>query len=386
MSKINIKNLSNENNDGAPNIVGISTFSSTAYFVPPKGDTTQRPQNPEPGSLRFNTDTASLEYFRGDTLGWTQIEMTSSDLDGGSTRGFAAGGHSGPNGSGYSNTIEYYGIDYPNNALDFGDLVTNRGNGVGGCASRTRGFVTGGYNQGKQIEYFTVSSTGNASNFDTIGDWSEGAVGMGNQIRGFNLGGFIRPAPNAWTRPSTIDCWDTSSLGSRFDFGDLLYDLNYGSAFASQTRGIYAGGTHPEIINTIQYVTLSTSGNAQDFGDLTKEAYVPSGCSNSTRGITFIGMSPDTSTNTNTIDYTTIATKGNAVEFGEHISSCSTAQAAASPPRASVYGGTGGGILGWFVVNIATTGNAVEFGDTVGAGSNYGKYGGGGLSNGHGGL
>ena len=76
MSQINVRNLSNENEDGAPDIVGVSTFSATSYFVPPVGNTAQRPDNPQGGDLRFNTDTASLEYFRGDGIGWEQIEMT----------------------------------------------------------------------------------------------------------------------------------------------------------------------------------------------------------------------------------------------------------------------------------------------------------------------
>ena len=39
MSQINIRNLSNENDDGSPEIVGVSTFSATSFFVPPKGST-----------------------------------------------------------------------------------------------------------------------------------------------------------------------------------------------------------------------------------------------------------------------------------------------------------------------------------------------------------
>ena len=45
MSKINVRNLSNENEDGAPDIVGVTTFSATSYFVPTKGTTAQRPPN-----------------------------------------------------------------------------------------------------------------------------------------------------------------------------------------------------------------------------------------------------------------------------------------------------------------------------------------------------
>ena len=107
MSQINIRNLCNENEDGAPTIVGVSTFSATSYMCPPKGTTAQRPQNPVSGSLRFNTDTASLEYYKGNTIGWTQIEMTSPDLDGG-VRGLFINGFV-PS-TGQQNTIDYVTI------------------------------------------------------------------------------------------------------------------------------------------------------------------------------------------------------------------------------------------------------------------------------------
>ena len=82
MSQINVRNLSNENDDGSPEIVGVSTFSATSFFVPPKGSTAQRPSECEPGSIRFNTDTANLEYFRGRTLGWSQFELIDPNLGG----------------------------------------------------------------------------------------------------------------------------------------------------------------------------------------------------------------------------------------------------------------------------------------------------------------
>ena len=43
MSRLNVNNLFNENEDGAPVVSGISTFSSPHYFVPPSGSTAQRP-------------------------------------------------------------------------------------------------------------------------------------------------------------------------------------------------------------------------------------------------------------------------------------------------------------------------------------------------------
>ena len=62
MSRLNVGNLFNENEDGAPVVSGISTFSSPHYFVPPSGSTAQRPQNPGEGMIRFNTDSGHLEY------------------------------------------------------------------------------------------------------------------------------------------------------------------------------------------------------------------------------------------------------------------------------------------------------------------------------------
>ena len=132
MSQINVRNLSNENEDGAPDIVGVSTFSATSYFVPPKGTTEQRPKNPQPGDLRFNTDSASLEYFRGDTLGWSQIEMTSPDLGGGTGSNVGVGAR-GLIALRYqpstSNEINYLTISTLGNTQDFGDLTAAR-NGV----------------------------------------------------------------------------------------------------------------------------------------------------------------------------------------------------------------------------------------------------------------
>ena len=68
-----------------PTISGITTYSGRHFFVPPQGDTASRPSDCEPGSLRFNTDSANLEYFRGNTIGWTEIEAELTEPLGGGT-------------------------------------------------------------------------------------------------------------------------------------------------------------------------------------------------------------------------------------------------------------------------------------------------------------
>ena len=192
MSKINIRDFHNENEDGAPDIVGVSTFSSTAYFVPTKGNTQQRPSDHvEVGSIRFNTDTKNLEYYRGHTIGWSQFELIDPDLgrgpgfnaEGLGARALFGGGHS----PGYVDTIDFITISTLGNAIDFGDLSTDMtGYRASGCASPTRAVKIGGYmNPGTSntICYVDIASLGNPIDFgdtvDTAGDTGSNSNGHG---------------------------------------------------------------------------------------------------------------------------------------------------------------------------------------------------------------
>ena len=131
MSEVRGNNLSNENNTGGPTISGITTYSGRHFFVPPQGDTASRPSDCEPGSLRFNTDSAKLEYFRGNTIGWTEIEAEfASDVLGGGSgsntglghRGLFGSGQKAPSSGTYSDTIEFLTISTLGNSEDFGNL------------------------------------------------------------------------------------------------------------------------------------------------------------------------------------------------------------------------------------------------------------------------
>ena len=53
------------------------------------------------------------------------------------------------------------------------------------------------------------------------------------------------------------------------DFGDLLTTVRGGGSNSNTTRGIIGGGRTPTQVNTIQFITFSTTGNATNFGDLT---------------------------------------------------------------------------------------------------------------------
>ena len=171
MSQINIRNLSNENDDGSPEIVGVSTFSATSFFVPPKGSTAERPSDCEPGSIRFNTDTANLEYFRGNTLGWSQFELVNPNLGGGTGSNTGLGARAligGGRAPGDLNLIDFFTITTLGNSEDFGDLTLAR-NQLAAHSSRTRGIWGGGYSGfHDNIDFVTIASTGDAIDFGDI--------------------------------------------------------------------------------------------------------------------------------------------------------------------------------------------------------------------------
>ena len=380
MSQINIRNLSNENDDGSPEIVGVSTFSATSFFVPPKGTTAERPSDCEPGSIRFNTDTSNLEYFRGNTFGWSQFELIDPDLGGGTGSNTGLGtralffGRAEPS---VTNRTDFFTISTLGDAQDFGDM-----NGAGytysTAASRTRGIVAGGApSHANVIDLFTFASTGNATDTGnlTSSRWLMGG-GCSDSTRSIFTGGSTFGSPNPVV--NTLDFITMASGGDAVDFGDQTTGRRMQASVNSSTRGVWAGGYSPfDGTNLIDYVTISSTGNALDFGDLTRAGREGAGVCNSTRGV-FMGGG--TSGNRNIIDFITIATTGNATDFGDLLAERRSHGCASSPTR-GVAGGAYPNTNSIEFITILTTGNSLDFGDLTAAGHNVG-----GTSNGHGGL
>ena len=387
MSQINIRNLSNENDDGSPEIVGVSTFSATSFFVPPKGTTAERPSECEPGSIRFNTDTANLEYFRGKTLGWSQFDLVTPNLGGGTgsntglgTRGLIAGGLSSPSNM---DNIDFITISTMGDAQDFGNLSQARYKLYdSGLASRTRAMWGGGYTQPGQnrdtIDFVTFSSTGDATDFGNLLEAQQEPTGFSNQTRGVWMNG----APNN----DRIQYVTIASAGNSIDFGDAIFSGSSRGGLASSTRGVVGGGEsstspHP-YTNSMEFITIASTGDGTDFGDLTTIRRFQAGGGNSTRGIFDSGYD-NAPAGSNVIDFITIASTGNATDFGDMTGFASyTGGGSSSSTRMCVYDASSPSQKNIEKIEIATTGNGVDFGDTVVA--HY--AGGGGCSNGHGGL
>ena len=171
MSELNATNLRKEHVNEGPDLVGLTELTSPYFMVPPSGATKERPQNPQPGTLRFNTDIGSLEFFRGDTIGWESIDRITPNLDGGA-RGVWMGGRT--TGGGNVDVIEYCTISTLGNNIDFGNLSQTRRRST--CAaSAIRQVLFGGQNPNGSagyniIDYITFSSTGNAVAFGDLTD------------------------------------------------------------------------------------------------------------------------------------------------------------------------------------------------------------------------
>jgi len=344
------------------------------------------PRTPIPaGAIRYNTDSNKMEVWIGDK--WMIVSVSSPNLDGGA-RGFAAGGTTGPTGPGYTNGIDFYTISSTGNAQDFADLTRAKGNGVSGFASKTRGVAAGGFSPSghyNTIDFITMSSTGDGTDFGDLTSNREGPMGLSSATRGIAATGWSRGGPGV--SQLTIDFVTIASEANALDFGDMVAGSNYGAGAASPTRGILLGGNNESPLSgmksRIEFITIASTGDAQQFGDLTRNHfYNIAAASNSTRALAWGGTFPDTSTVTDTIEFITIATTGNGVDFGDTTRGVSAPMATASSTRSVCYGGNGGGDNIIEYVQIATQGNAVDFGDTLSGG----KYGGAGFSNGHGGL
>ena len=378
MSEVRVNNLSNENNTGGPTISGITTYSGRHFFVPPQGDTASRPSDCEPGSLRFNTDTAHLEYFRGDTIGWTEIEASSPELGGGTGSNENALGARAINGGGFLGirTIEFVTVSTTGDSQDFGDLIAAAAiHGKQAVSTETRMLFSGGYII-NNIEFITVASTGNATDFGDLTIRLYGATGVNDTIRGIFCGGASTTpfVPSHGGVTNVIQYVTIATEADAVDFGDLLLTGFPGGSMNSSTRGIIARQNGPVGPNAIMdTITTRTLGNATDFGDCVSGtgSNVAGGVCNATRGILAGGYSSDV---INIIQFITMATLGDATDFGDLLTASNNNRGASSKTRGLILGGftpSNSNVIE--SVQIATTGNSVDFGDMAYVGGDVGQ-------------
>ena len=331
---------------GQGNIDSLKVYS---MFQPPTGGTNQRPVG-KPGSLFYNTDLKTVEFFDGSS--WKQVDNTTtrglavfngvnetdmysveimsqgnaqdfgdtasnhaiSGSFSSTTRGIIGGGFANP---AVVTAIEYVTIASAGNAISFGSLATSHFRNSGGCSSSTRGlFFAGGHpSYYNTIEYIEINTLGDALDF---GDQSTSFAWrrcFASATRGFSTGGFSGPAaPNITTDMVTI-----AAKGNGIEFGEPSVKVFGMGAFANSVKGVYGGGYTPgyaHVVDDIQFFVMASAGNAIDFGNLTARNGSPAGASNQVRGI-FAGGYLSPGNNSDRLQFITISSGGSANDFGD---------------------------------------------------------------------
>jgi len=331
----------------------IKSLKVSNTFTPPIGDTSERPSAPQPGTLYYNKDFKTIEYWDGNF--WRQVDNTTR-----MGRGVMGGRYSSPTSR---STIGYITIATRGNEQDFGDLTEDTQYPANGAtSSSTRGLTMGGSGPAYKdvISYVTIASKGNAIDFGNLTDARHYGAGMSSSTRAIVAGGYDGSAD-----VNVIDYVEISTIGNAVDFGDTNAARRNGPGCASPTRGVFGGGLAPGATSDIQFLTIASKGNSTRFGELTMAAQGFSCGSNSVRGI-FNGASIDPDAD-RTIQYITIASEGNALEFGEMTAGQRYHATPTSSTRAVFAGGymSPNGHRTIDSVEIATTGNAVDFGDML---------------------
>ena len=338
------------------------------------------------GAIRLNTDSQKLEFFAQDQ--WWEMATDVPTLNGGA-RAFMVGGGKYPGSSWVAyNTIDMITISTAGNATDFGDLTQAVREIGGASSSRTRAVRAGGTPEPAgpatdTIDYWTMSSSGNAADFGnlTAAYLNFGASTTGSETRGIFSFGYDAPRSIS----NKVEYLTIASTGNTNDFGDLSVTRHTHQGASSPTRTLFFGGFTPSRKNEIDYFTNATTGNALDFGDLVRKNGRAGVCGNTTRAVYAGGEADSPISLTPLAMKVEFATKGNATDFGEVVATNREYICATSSSTRGLWSGGGPATPAWTNTisyqELATAGTGQDFGDlTNGAQSR------GGMSNAHGGL
>ena len=339
----------------------VNQLTLTNSFSVPTGDTDSRIHCHTIGSMRFNEELGTLEFYTGDE--WKAVN---SYRDAGSRgRAVIAGGYQIMSPAGSIADIETLQISTFGNSTSFGDITSGATNALSAMSSSTRMLMVKG--DGTTIEYVTIASEGNPIDFGDTHTLVYRTGGEGaSSTRGLILGG--RGAPGSGI--VNIQYVEMATLGNMLDFGDLNTNgRGQSSGGASPTRAFATSFT--TYGSKVEMVTIASTGNAVNFGNLTFNGGYNGGCSNNTTLIIGGGYSgADTNSIRGDICKFDMTSGGQAVAFGEF----ETQRGYAGTTSNSVRGVYCGGFIGnpgsgntnittIDTVQFASDGGAIYFGD-----------------------
>ena len=194
---------------------------------------------------------------------------------------------------------------------------------------------------------------------------------------GLIAGGLTAGAASAAT--ANIEKFNHTTTSNASEFGgDLSLRRRYPSGIGDGSRVVFGGGAKEwsEIYTLLDYITVASGAAAQTFGDFTVDVASNTGdmqsVSNGTRGVWSGNWSAGGGTGGNTIQYVTIQTPGDSIDFGADLAYGRYRGGGASDGSRGVFaggwGGSGGARNEMDFITIATTGTCSDFGDLQHAG------------------
>ena len=355
----------------------LSTLNTYSYT-----SSGTEPSSPKNGAIWWDSSNNKvMVYIAGEFKDIAlNTDYPSSGPSWGGIRGFFVGG-SAPSPAGYLNEIQYITITTPGNGADFGDL-TGISNSGASASNQSRvvhkkGTISGASwptSYVNDIDYFASATTGNASDFGDSTFYSARFAAVGNGTRGIYGGGYgAATTSGTWTQagPNIVEYVTIASTGNATDFGDLSAGGNGLNATNDETRGIFAGGYvggTTMSLNRLDYITMATAGNSTDFGDtLNGTLYYTNvgNISNNVTGVFSGGYAETTSwTKTNVIQKVTIQTTGNATDFGDLTQASGTGAQCSDGTTGCICLGEGASTTNSIEkITIATAANSTDFGD-----------------------
>ena len=215
--------------------------------------------------IELNTSGTSAVF------GSLSVDVSNTMATGSSTRAVRGGGYSN---STFSNVMEYVTIASLGDVTDFGDLTVARYSNGGQANSTTRGmFMNGTASNGSNsnvVDYITIASTGNATDFgDTTSPAFRHGASTSSSTRAVIAGKYFGNIPSGATDQAVMDYFTIASTGNASDFGDLVGGtrMSEGAGASNKTRGVFAGG-FDRADNQMEYITIASTGNSTVFGDL----------------------------------------------------------------------------------------------------------------------
>tara|TARA_A100000172_G_scaffold80878_1_gene71741 strand:- start:334 stop:1371 length:1038 start_codon:yes stop_codon:yes gene_type:complete len=280
------------------------------------------------------------------------------------------------------NDIGYVNITTTGDAADFGSLLAAN-KAIQGCSNAERGIVGGGSDSPNNIiQYNTIATLGNSIDFGDLTQARVGVAAGASKTRGVFAGG--QPAsPGSipgGNGENTIDYVTIATTGDATDFGDIPYDRTGMFGSSNGTVMIIGGGDNGNEADDIARLTIATTGNAVDFGSLDSTGslgYKAFGgaASDATRWVIGGGrlnQPAGTGYRTDQIEYVNYGNYTNSSDFGDLVQANYYCTGTTSnSTRAVISGGDAGGTLRSYIyyVTIQTTGDATQFGDLYGDGS-----------------